>query len=412
MHCGLCLPACPTYVLTGLEKSSPRGRIRLMKAVADGELVISDAFEEEMYFCLDCQACESACPAGVKYGSLVESARALIMESKRQKWSSKIWNRILLGWFLGSRQGVRWSGKFLLFFQESGLIALLKRTRALAILSRKLQKSLDLLPAINPEPTEFTLSKKHHPLTEKRIKVGFLTGCIMDVMFPDVNADTIFLLKHHGCEVVVPEGQACCGSLQAHCGDVATARRLAAQNIRVFKDLDEIVMNSAGCGAFMKQYGELLADDPQVSDLANDVAAKVRDLSEFLVEIGLDTATASGKTTAGKRVTYHDACHLVHAQKVSDQPRRLIKSLPDVHYVELPESTWCCGSAGVYNITHAETADLLLDRKMQNLLEIDPDIVVTSNPGCMLQLRLGIERYGIHSELLHLATFLRRACCE
>lgn len=384
-----------------------------MKAVWDGEIEMSEAFVEEMYFCLDCQACETACPAGVKYGTLVESARAQIVIERKDSVVARMLRWLLLHKLLGTSDGQKFSRAVLRFFQKSGVKSFLSRTRLLAVMPGKLRQLFKLLPSIQIRSSNKLALESSKSSVFSPIRVGFLTGCIMDMMFRDVNADTILLLEHHGCEVVIPEGQSCCGSLQAHSGDMAAARQLAAKNVRTFarQDLDAIVMNSAGCGAFMKRYGTLFSDDPELAQTASAVAAKTKDLSEFLAGIGLDVNGSSRRYAAGKRVTYHDACHLVHAQKVSEQPRKLIKAVPDVQFFELPESTWCCGSAGVYNITHTETADQLLERKMASIRKINPDIIVTSNPGCLLQIQVGVEKYRMQTEILHLATFLRRACC-
>jgi glycolate oxidase iron-sulfur subunit len=414
MHCGLCLPTCPTYVLTGLEKSSPRGRIRLIKAVAERELEITPEFIEEMNFCLDCQACETACPAGVKYGSLVESARAQISWGDHESWSTRNIKRLLLNKLFSKAERLAWFARLLRLYQKSGLDWLLKRTGLLRVLSKRLDQIQFLAPRISLHSSKTRLDREYKALENPSYRVGFLTGCVMDLAFADVNVDTVELLAHHGCEVVFPRTQVCCGSLQAHNGEMIAARILARQNVEAFADvgLDAIVMNSAGCGAFMKEYGAVLRNEPEYAAPAAAIAKKVKDISEFLCEIGLRVNGPSSRMTGSKRVTYHDACHLVHSQKISEEPRRLIKSIPSVEFVELPESTWCCGSAGVYNITHYDTSMDLLDRKISNIRMINPDVIVTSNPGCLVQLEYGLRKERIDIELLHLATFLRRACCE
>ncbi len=413
MHCGLCLPTCPTYVLTGSEKSSPRGRIRLIKALAEGEISITNGFVDEMNFCLDCQACETACPAGVKYGSLVESARDQISKRNIGSPITRVFKRLLLQTLFDGPSRMAFVARLLRMSQVSGLDWLLKRTGLLRILSTRLDQIQYLAPKISAIPSSKLLARLNLLPEKKRFRVGFLTGCIMDVAFADVNLDTVELLVHHGCEVVVPPMQGCCGSLQAHNGDFETARRFARHNVKVFSDLnlDAIVMNSAGCGAFMKEYGSVLKDEPEYAAPAADISRKVKDISEFLIEIGLRINGTFSSPYEFKRVTYHDACHLVHSQKISEQPRRLIKSIPSIKYVELPESSWCCGSAGIYNITHYDTAMQLLDRKIENIKKVGPDIIVTGNPGCLVQLEYGLQREDMHVELLHLATFLRRACC-
>ena len=249
----------------------------------------------------------------------------------------------------------------------------------------------------------------------------------MDVAFADVNMDTVRLLLHHGCAVVVPRGQACCGSLQAHNGGLEAAREMAKHNIRLFDrdDLEYIVLNSAGCGAFMKEYGHVFSDDPEWGPRATRVSNKTKDVTEFLVETGfwpagfpdgsgkrehLEAPVSVAARLKGKRVGYHDACHLVHTQKISAQPRELLKSVPGIEYVELPEASWCCGSAGIYNIVRYDDSMKMLDRKVENIRTIQPDVIVTGNPGCMLQIQYGLKVQGMKTELMHTATFLWRAC--
>jgi glycolate oxidase iron-sulfur subunit len=427
MHCGLCLPTCPTYALTGLEKSSPRGRIRLIKAVADGELPITENFVHEMNFCLDCQACETACPAGVKYGSLVEAARGQIYRGGYEGRASDMVKKSMLEWTFLKQNRLKVLAHLMRMYERSGLKWFLQKTGALRMISRKLEAIQPLSPTISSEFSSNVLPEIIHPEGTPRYRVGFLTGCIMDVAFADVNLDTINLLLHHDCEVVVPQGQACCGSLQAHNGSLDAAREMAKNNIELFDrdDLDFIVLNSAGCGAYMKEYGHVFEGDPQWEARARRVSSKVLDLTEFLAKTGYwptkparrrfslkdgPSDQQSRKSLVGSRISYHDACHLVHTQKISQQPRDLIRAIPGIEYVELPESTWCCGSAGIYNVVHYEDSMKLLDRKIENIEKVLPDILVTGNPGCMLQIQHGLRQKGLHMELLHTATFLWRAC--
>lgn len=413
MHCGLCLPQCPTYALTGLEKSSPRGRIRLIKSVAEGDLPITPGFVEEMNFCLDCQACETACPAGVRYGALVEAARAQIFQQGYESVVSTVLKKLFLRWLFRTPQRLQVLASLLRIYQQSGFQWFLQRSGLLKLFSRRLHEVQSLTPTISETPSSQLYPERVEPYGSMRYRVGFLTGCIMDVAFADVNVDTIELLRHHGCEVVIPRGQVCCGSLQAHNGDREVARELARVNIEVFsrEPFDAIIMNSVGCGAFMKEYGHLFSQEPHLAMKAMRVSKKIQDVTEFLTTIGLQVREGgSTNRYANKRVTYHDACHLVHTQKISLQPRELIKMIPGVEYVELPESTWCCGSAGIYNITRYDDSMKLLSRKMENIKRVRPDIIVTGNPGCLVQIQHGLEREGLSVELLHTATFLRRAC--
>ena len=391
MHCGLCLPTCPTYALTGLEKSSPRGRIRLIKAVADGELPITKAFIYEMNFCLDCQACETACPAGVKYGSLVEAARTQISEQGFEGIVSTVGKKVLLEWLFEQQWRLRAVGRLLRLFQRF-MKQFIKRSRVLALISANMEAMLDLAPKISDSFSSLSLPQRISPQTAPRFRVAFLTGCIMDVAYADVNMDTIDLLIYHDCEVIIPKEQICCGSLQAHYGSMDAASNMARKNIIAFEkeSFDYIVLNSAGCGAFMKEYGHVLADDPEFAERAKSLSSKVLDVTQFLCKIGFKAGTnihpqASFK---GKRVTYHDACHLAHTQQITKEPRVLLKSFSDYEYVELPESSWCCGSAGIYNIVNFESSMQVLERKMKNISSVHPDIIVTANPGCMVQIQV------------------------
>lgn len=427
MHCGLCLPTCPTYVLTGLEKSSPRGRIRLIKAVADGELPITEGFVREMNFCLDCQACETACPAGVKYGSLVEAAREQIARGGYEGVVTRFTKKLMMEWAFRRQGRLKLLARFMRLYESTGMKWFLLRTGLLKIVSKKLHAIQPLSPSISREFSSDELPEVILPVGKQRYKVGFLTGCIMDVAFADVNMDTVKLLLHHGCTVVVPRGQACCGSLQAHNGGLEAAREMARHNIELFDrdDLDYVVLNSAGCGAFMKEYGHIFSDDPAWGPRAKRVSSKTKDLTEFLVETGFwptkpaDMSVAGeqskyvgsvNRSLKGRRVSYHDACHLIHTQKISVQPRELLKSVPGIEYVELPEASWCCGSAGIYNIVRYDDSMKMLERKVENIQKIQPDVIVTGNPGCMLQIQHGLREKGLNVELMHTATFLWRAC--
>jgi glycolate oxidase iron-sulfur subunit len=413
IHCGLCLPTCPTYSLTGLERSSPRGRIRIIKGVAEGTLSISREFVYEMNFCLDCQACETSCPAGIKYGSLIEAARAQIYQEKYEGWLVHYSKKILLSWLIVSNSRLKCAAKLLRLIQTSYIQSLIGFGKVFRVFPRKLLNSNSLAPKISKSYSSDTLCEKITPNIHTRYKVILLTGCIMDVAFAHVNEDTVQLLLRHGCEVIVPREQQCCGSLQAHNGDIAGARRLAQHNTELFSryNFDYIVVNSAGCGAYMKEYGKIFRDDILFAKKANSISKRVRDLTEFLNETGFHPASNRNENPFfGKKVTYHDACHLVHAQHISEQPRKLIKSIAGIEYIELRESTWCCGSAGIYNITHYNDSMQILRRKIDNIKQASPDIVITGNPGCLIQILHGLNQEKMRIELLHTATFLRRAC--
>jgi glycolate oxidase iron-sulfur subunit len=371
IHCGMCLPTCPTYDATKHETSSPRGRIALMRAVADGKLAPDSAqFADEMYFCLGCLACETACPAGVDYAKMLEYARAEV----------------------GSRGGwlLRW-----LFMKPNRLRAVARLLRRVnispEILPGRLRELYELRPRIR-DKFSFDLIREVERPAAVRYRVGLLTGCVQDVAYSDVNRDTVDLLLANGCEVVTPRTQVCCGSLLAHNGELDLARQLARQNAEAFKDVDVIIVNSAGCGSFMKH--------------APEYAGKVKDITEFLAEIGLHPSSFIPHPF---KVTYHDACHLVHGQKISQQPRDLLRAIPGIELVELPEATWCCGSAGIYNITQPEMSMTLLERKMKHIAATGAEIVATGNPGCIGQIRYGAKRFGVTVEVVHPVTLLAGA---
>jgi glycolate oxidase iron-sulfur subunit len=411
MHCGLCLPVCPTYAITGLEKSSPRGRIRLIKAVAEGELPMTHDFIHEMNFCLDCQACETACPAGVKYGALVEAARTQILEQGRESFVSSLGTRVLLEWLFERPWRLRAVGRLLRFFERT-VKDVLQQSRVLTSYCKRLNSLLELTPKISDSFSSLSLPHRSTPLSTPKYRVAFLTGCIMDVAYADVNKDTIDLLIYHDCEVIIPREQNCCGSLQAHYGSMTAAQQMARNNIIAFEqeNFDYIVLNSAGCGAFMKDYGRVLADDPEFAERADALSRKVVDITEFLCRIGMKAASHIHPNASfiGKRVTYHDACHLAHTQHITKEPRALLAMFSEFEYVELPESTWCCGSAGIYNIVNYESSMQILERKMANISSVHPDIIVTANPGCMVQIHYGLQKRGMPVEVMHTATFLKQ----
>lgn len=400
MHCGLCLSVCPTYALTGLERSSPRGRIRLMKSVMDGTIPVSGTFEYEMNFCLDCQACQTACPAGVQYGEMVESARAFIQRNKKG-FNLK---RFMLRKFFSGKSGLRFASALLRVYQKSGFekavlaivkifpVGILKRAKLLPRLSGKF--SIDTLPEIV------------EPKGKSRGTVAVLTGCVMDAMFGDANIDTVEVLSENGWQVAVPHEQVCCGSVSGHIGDDESARELAVRNIDIFEKTgaEYYVVNSAGCSAFMKEYGKLLSNNPDYAERAKAFSARVKEFSEFIYETGY----RKPKQCLDAPVTYHEACHMVHTQKISSQPREIVREIAGENYRELNEATWCCGSAGIYNVVHYDEAAQLLDRKLENIKETGARTVITGNPGCLAQIAAGVKNDRLKIEVIHLATALNR----
>ncbi|HCI80245.1 MAG TPA: 4Fe-4S ferredoxin, partial [Ktedonobacter sp.] len=379
IHCGFCLPTCPTYAVLGVEMDSPRGRIYQMQAVADGRLDISDDFIEHMNCCLGCRACETACPSGVQFGKLIEAAHEHIQvneqqhpfsmpqqvdetpdaeaEVRRHPIAYTLLQRFFFDVMLPSRLILSLAFAGLKLYQRSGLQSFVHRTGLLDVANAlptpfqgqlKLPESLmhDAQGDLIPRP----LLEVTPALGTRRYRVGFLSGCIMDQVFHDINEATIRVLAANGCEVITPPQQTCCGALHIHGGEAERGRELARRNIDVFEaySCDAIIINSAGCGSTLKEYDHLLRDDPNYAERARIFSSKMKDISEFLAEIGLNQAMGHVK----RIVAYHDACHLVHGQKIRQQPRQLLKSIPGVTLVELQEADWCCGSAGIYNITH------------------------------------------------------------
>lgn len=407
IHCGMCLPVCPTYALTGLEISSPRGRIRLMKSVAEDKLAITETFVDEMYFCLDCQACQTVCPAGVQYGVLVENARRLISEEHKDPVMLRMVKRFLLNGLLASKRRLRMAARALWLYEFLGLRDAVERSGILSVFSESLDQKHSMLPRASRRTFEEEVPEILKPAGGRvRGRIGFLSGCMMNVGLADVHRDAVEVLLACGFEVLVPKGQECCGSLHAHNGEVKMARSLARRNLDVFEKLsfDYFVVDSGGCSAFLKEYGGLLADDPKYAEKAAVFSGKVRDITEFLASTELP-----GLREYKKRVTYHEACHLVHSQKISAEPRKVIRSVPGVDFVDLPESTWCCGSAGIYNITRFDDSMKLLERKMRNIASTGAEIVATANPGCHLQLQYGIRKFGLAIEVVHPVSLIRRA---
>ncbi len=407
MHCGMCLPHCPTYSLTPLEKANPRGRIALIKAVADGELEITDGFIEAMSYCLNCRACETACPAGVKYGELQEAARAQIQIFHQEKHRQNHLQKFMLETVFTSHTLLKLLGYSLWFYEKSGLQWLTRSTKILNLVSPHLAKLEQLSPQVKLPFSDSTIPEKWTPPGTIKYKVGFITGCIMNMTFPDVNRDTVEVLYRNHCEIHTPPNQTCCGSLHGHNGDLDTARILAKRNIDTFEKaaVDYIIINSAGCGSFLKQYGHLLRDDKDYVERAHQFDNKVKDISEFLVMIDFEKPVKP----LNFKVAYHEACHLLHGQKISSEPRQILRAIPGLNIIELPESDWCCGSAGIYNIVRYNDSMKLLQRKMEHIQTTHADFIVTGNPGCIVQIDYGIRKYHLPMKTIHPVSLLNLA---
>jgi glycolate oxidase iron-sulfur subunit len=405
IHCGMCLASCPTYELTKMERSSPRGRIKLIKSVARGEMEMSDLFDYEMNFCLDCQACETACPAGVKYGSMVEAARVELDSAGFGTPFGKLIKGFTLRFLFKSHTRLKVAARFLYFYQKI-LQKPLHASGLFRLISPKLAEIDKLSPAVSKTFSDKVIPEVITP-AEIKHKTAFLSGCLMNVMFADINVDTIDVLKAAGCEIYTPKDQVCCGSLHAHNGDYETAKSLAKKNLDIFAryNFDYMISNSAGCGAYMKEYAHVFKDDPEYSEKAKVFSSKVRDITEFLVDIKEELSFGELK----ENITYHDACHLAHTQKIVNQPREVLAAIPGLNHIPLEESTWCCGSAGTYNIVQYEASMKILQRKMENIKKTGADTVLTGNPGCYQQLKYGTGKFGVDIKVEHPVTLFKKA---
>lgn len=405
IRCGLCLNNCPTYRLWQLEADSPRGRIRQMVLVNEGELPLSAGFVEHIDKCLDCRACETACPSGVEYGKLVEHARARIEKEYRRPFVTRWARKLFIERLLPFSARIAFTAKFLRFYQRSGLQWLSRKAGILKLLG--LADRERLLPAIDGRFFFDQLGKTFPARGQRRSRVAFFAGCIANVTFTKLNEATIRVLTANGCEVLVPHQQRCCGALAAHAGVRDTARELARTNIAAFAggEFDAILTNAAGCGSTLKEYDRLFASNEPEHAQAAAFQRKVRDVTEFLAELGL-TATFQ---PISARVTYQDSCHLLHGQKIREAPRQLLRAIPELKFVELPYSDICCGSAGIYNVTQTVAALELLQEKMGHAKSTSAAIIATANPGCLLQMRAGAEIHQTGQEVLHVIELLDRA---
>ena len=396
VHCGLCLSSCPTYVETGREASSPRGRIYLARGVAEGRISLGGVASEEFYACLGCRACETACPSGVRYGELLEEARAAVEREDARTGPARG-----IEWF-ALRRIVPHPVVLRAFVNLLGLAQRLRLDRlALPFLPAALRERHRLLPSVPSRLERRPLPPRIRAEGELRGRVALLEGCVMPEFFGSTNRATARVLARNGYDVVVPEAQGCCGALQAHAGDADTARSLLDRNCRAFLDaeVDAVVVNSAGCGAHLRGAGHWLPGE------GDDLAERVRDIAEFLVEAGFRAPT--GRIEA--RVCYDDPCHLLHGQGVKDAPRRLLESIPGVELIEHADAAACCGAAGIYNLTHPEMSQAVLARKLDALSAADPDIIATGNPGCLMQLAKGAAERGLRARVVHPIELLEEA---
>jgi glycolate dehydrogenase iron-sulfur subunit len=407
VHCGLCLAYCPTFSELGTEMDSPRGRIFIIKSLAEGRMTLSDSTVRHLSLCLDCRACETVCPAGVPYGRLIEAAKAEIERDRPGAVGRRLFRWLNFGLLLGHPRllGLAASGARL--YQASGLQRLVRKSGLVRLLPGTLPAWEALLPPV-PTKSERTAPPPVTPAEGlRRARVALLTGCVQSVIFAAHNRATARVLAKNGCEVIVPAAQGCCGALNAHGGDHDRALAMARRTIDAFEAAraDAVVVNTSGCGAHMKAYGHLLADDRAYSERAKRFAASVRDLAEFLASEPLRGPLAPVTLTC----TYHDPCHVAHGQKIKSEPRKLLAQIPGLRVVELTESDWCCGSAGIYNLTEPEMATRLLHRKVSHVLATGAEAVVTANPGCILQIQAGLGAHDARVQVVHLVEILDRA---
>ncbi|MBI2358627.1 MAG: 4Fe-4S dicluster domain-containing protein [Deltaproteobacteria bacterium] len=399
VHCGLCLNQCPTYRVLRLEPESPRGRIHLVRAVSEGRIEPNERFGDHLYLCLMCRACETACPSGVQYGRIAEAAREILGPPGSPL--ARAVAKFAFTALLPSQTRLRTVAKFLRFYQRSGVQSMVRR-----LLPKRLREMEAMLP---PVPDRFFIpgADALPAIGERRARVAVLSGCVMSVLFGEVNEATVRVLRRNGCDVVMPKGQGCCGALNIHNGETAMAKVMARRNIDIFLGcgVDAVIVNAAGCGAAMKEYGHLLRDDATYAEKAERFGRLVKDSSEFVAGLGL--VGSLGRIEMD--VTYQDPCHLAHGQRVRAQPRALLARIPGLRLIEMNGSDRCCGSAGIYNLTHPEMSQEILREKMKSIAETASEAVVAPNPGCMLQLDYGARRYGPKVRVLHLMDLLDQA---
>ena len=396
VHCGLCLPSCPTYRVLGSEMDSPRGRIYLMRAFDEGRATITDTFAEHMFRCLDCRACETACPSGVHFGEMMEVMRGKIVEQRPAHWISQL----MLKHVFPYPGRFALASRMLQLYQASGVQSLLRATGLMKKMAPKWAAAEALMPELKVE-SGVTSDSVHKAEGQRLGTVALFTGCVMNSMLGSINRSTVRLLTAAGYDVVVPGGQICCGALANHAGLRSTAAEMATKNIGAFplKDLDAIIINAAGCGAMLKEY-------PLLVDGAGEFSSKVKDIAEFLATTRIyDRLTIPQR----RRVGYDDPCHLIHGQGVKSEPRRLLQAIPGIEFVEVPGADQCCGSAGTYNITQNELSMEILDRKMELIRQAGIDVLATGNPGCIFQFRCGARRSGMALEVLHPVELLARS---
>ena len=396
IHCGLCLSSCPTYRVLGSEMDSPRGRIYLMRAFDEGRAKITDSFVEHMFRCLDCRACETACPSGVHFGHMMEEMRGTIVEQQPAHWIT----RLVLRHIFPHPWRFQLVSRMLQLYRTIGVQSLVRSTGLLERIAPRMAAAEALMPDLEIE-RGVPLNSHYRAEGQKQGTVAFFAGCVMNSMMGGINRASVKLLTAAGYDVIVPPDQICCGALANHAGLRETAKNMAGKNIAAFpvEKLDAIIINAAGCGAMLKEY-------PVLIDGAGEFSAKVKDITEFLVSTRISERL---KKPVERRVGYDDPCHLIHGQGIKVEPRKLLKAIPGIMLIEVEGADQCCGSAGIYNITQNELSMEILDRKMEKIQKANIEVLATGNPGCMFQFRYGAKKFGMNLEVVHPVELLARS---
>ncbi|EJS10069.1 (Fe-S)-binding protein [Bacillus sp. FSL E2-8895] len=412
MRCGFCLPTCPTYIQSGYKEShSPRGRIALMKAVVDGLIEPDEDVEDTLNVCLGCRACEPVCPSGVNYGHLLEEARDIINQNKKFSMPVRAVRKVVFEGLFPHQNRMRTLTGLIGFYQRSGLQTLTHKTGIMKLFPETLATMDLVLPKV-PKMKAMKDRPEFLPAeVAKKKQVAFFTGCLMDTMFLETNNATMKLLQLAGCDIVIPKTQSCCGALHGHAGEKSGAKELAKRNIEAFEylNIDYIITNAGGCGAYLVDYDYLLKDDPKWAERAKQFVSKIKDITAILVE--LDFHKRNDLRLTPQIITYQDSCHLRNVMRTSSEPRMLLEAIQGATYREMKDADRCCGSAGIYNIVHSELSMEFLDYKMDRVHETDAATIVTANPGCLLQMKLGIEREGLSHKMrgIHIVDLLLEA---
>lgn len=404
IHCGLCSTSCPTFALLGNEMDSPRGRIYLMRLVADGEMEATPTVAKHLDRCLGCRACETACPSGVQYGKLIEAARAGLERVRGRSLAERLLRRFLFRMLLPSRGMLTLAAGLTRLYQKTWVGNLAKR---LGLVPARLARLEPLMPEAPPLAAMRLLPREVPPLGEERSRVAFFGGCLQSALFGEVNRAAVRVLAANGARVAFPAAQTCCGALQAHAGDRETARLLARRNLEAIDpdDFDAVVLAVSGCGAMLHEYGDLLGQEPALAERARAFGDKVMDVTVFLDRNGVRPS----RHPDPQRVAYHHPCHLFHALKVREEPLRLLSAIGNIETVPLGESDWCCGSAGSYNITQTDLSMRLLDRKVSHIRAAGAPVLCTGNPGCQIQIAYGARKEGLDLRVVHPVVLLDEA---